>query len=140
MRPRTTRLQPGAPIGLPSGPHRTGGSGTVTISQDLRRQPVVPVSANPRWVASLAVDAGVCRRPAALIVVVGRVCWSGSGSGSAGPGEVGGPVGFPGLAVVGRERLLPPGRRRCDVRPRVAHRDVAAFVVLLAVEHAHRAG
>ena len=38
-----------------------------------------------------------------------------SGSGSAGPGEVGGPVGFPGLAVVERERLLPPGRCRCDV-------------------------
>ena len=35
-------------------------------------------------------------------------------SGSVGPGEVGGPVGFPGLAAVERERLLPPGRRSGD--------------------------
>ena len=35
------------------------------------------MTANPCWVASLAVDAGVCRRQAALIGIVGRGCWSG---------------------------------------------------------------
>src|SRR5262249_37012039 len=51
--------------------------------------------------------------------------------------SLGDPVGLPGLAPVGGERLLPGVRAGLDVRPAVADEDAPPLVQLLVVELAH---
>src|ERR1700747_3507997 len=55
-------------------------------------------------------------------------------------GEVGGPVGLPGRALVGREGLLPAGAGGRSVRPAVADKDWRALMGVWAEEVADSVG